>query len=123
MATARLKYNSPSLPALTDRDGEDIGNWVSNGNHTITSSADFSHAGTKSLKIVATDVGDDTTNNASLANTYNHTFVSAKYYCITFWIKSLASTSIKVKTGGTTSATLTTTTTFTAVHFKSSALS
>ena len=117
--TLRIKYAFPTsaLPVIADRNGEIVGNWVSNGNHTITADATHHYTGTKSLKIAASATGDFTTNFADLPSGNMPTFVVGKTYSVGVWVYPSdddpfvvvggASTTLRIKTGGVTSSVLT----------------
>lgn len=90
MDTITLKYGFTALPALADRNGNEggtgAGNWASHGNHTVTQSTDHAHGGTKAFKVVASGIGDATTNYVDIPSASNATFVVGKQYAATFWL-------------------------------------
>lgn len=101
MNSIYLKYGFTTKPTLADRNAESgVGNWTSNGNHTITQSNTKAYSGTYSFKIVASAGGDLTTNYAGLPSANNATFVVAKQYAVTMWVWSVGGQNFNVATGG-----------------------
>jgi hypothetical protein len=108
MATIELRYSPPTLPTAADRNFDaGIGNWLSAGNHTGTASATYCVSSPNSLKIVASGVGDFTTNNVYLPSASNTTFVVGQGYCISFYARGDANESWRINTGGYTFANFT----------------
>jgi hypothetical protein len=119
MNYAYLKYGFLALPALADRDGEVNAHWSNGGNHVITASATYKHAGTNSFKIANSGGGDFSTNFASLASGYNAAFTVGRKYCIPIWLYSAADTNtVQIKTADATSSVFTVVVgTWTLFHF------
>jgi hypothetical protein len=96
------------LPALTDRNGETVGNWTGVGTHSISADATHPYSGTKSLKILATSGGGFGVSYVRLPSANNTVFTVGKKYAVTVWTYTDSALEFRIQTGGVASGLLTT---------------